>query len=374
MSVWLAIAKRSCQLTDIRYYETDPHNLESIIFEQDLISNLLPPSIRPLNTYRDTAYLMKTLPEISAYRVAHRFIALYLKNRGLYSAKFGYLGGVHLQLMLNRLIKLMVAAQTCHKPDELAENIEIDTEDHQRLSPASIVKTFFDYYSQFHWNMAAVSNPIVGNPEQHRRIRDAVMISAIHTPTARANVASSCTRLSAGTFTREFTNAAKKISSGDWASCLGDAATNVQSFLRQYSTYVKLSVSIWDMETLGPEATRVMVGFVESRMPDLLLRLGEIEGIYARVWPDQFKQVHEGGVEEVSELDGAYLVGLSTTDKSDERSKKAVQGKILNVVRNFERTVKDREERFAGKSAWFQADIVSRAQLSSSNWVISNAI
>jgi poly(A) polymerase Pap1 len=102
-----------------------------LVFDTHLISTLSPSSLRPLNTYRDTAYLLNTLPRLDSYRASHRFISLYLKSRGLYSAKFGYLGGIHLSLLLNRVVKLIGLA-----------NLESSS---TSSSPATIIRTFFTY-------------------------------------------------------------------------------------------------------------------------------------------------------------------------------------------------------------------------------------
>ncbi|KAG4427204.1 hypothetical protein IFR05_017313, partial [Cadophora sp. M221] len=213
-----------CQAEElIRAYQvaTPSPSLPDLVFDKSLISTLAPSSIRPLNTYRDSAYLLLTIPHLPSYRLAHRYLTLYLKTHGLYSAKFGYLGGIHLQLMLNRVVKL-ISRSTSTTPNTDQEIPPI--------SPATIVRTFFTYYTTFNWTAENITDPFLDPPSKvPRSARDAIFIPAIHTPTARPNVASSCTRLTAHTFSSQFALAARHLESGDWEwplrskkACLAD--------------------------------------------------------------------------------------------------------------------------------------------------------
>src|ERR1700761_4370938 len=136
----------TCTNEKSRYHSTmPPRALMDVVFDSAIISELKPNSLRPLNTYRDTAYLVSTITDLSSFRTAHRFLTLYLRRRGLYSAKFGYLGGIHLSLMLNRVVKLL---QDKYKGTTTT-----------KASPASIVRTFFAYYSSFDWANRMVVDP-----------------------------------------------------------------------------------------------------------------------------------------------------------------------------------------------------------------------
>lgn len=102
-----------CQAPELlaRYRATETAlDLKTLVFDTSLISSLSHSSLRPFNTYRDTVYIIQTCPDLSVFCLAHRFLSLYLKRRGLYSARFGYIGSIHLSLMLNRVVNLIARA------------------------------------------------------------------------------------------------------------------------------------------------------------------------------------------------------------------------------------------------------------------------
>jgi poly(A) polymerase Pap1 len=309
-----------------------------------------------LNTYRDTAYLLKTSPDISSYRIAHRFLSLYLKRRGLYSAKFGYLGGIHLSLMLSRVFKLI----------PLAMNAPGDP----KPTPAIVIRTFFKYYATFSWATEIVTDPGL-DTKPTRTARDAVFIHTIHTPTARPNVASSCTRLSGQTFSYEFSLAAKMLDEGNWDWCLQPRAVVVSEFLNTFGAFVRISVDIWDINDIGGDKGREVVGGLESKMTRLLVGLGRLPNIDARIWPARFRSLTEKAKKEDEEntrenqFKGYYLVGVSAREEDTEQ-KKLLTGKIIATVRDFETSVKDSKE-FQGENVWLSMDLVPKKKITEMN-------
>jgi poly(A) polymerase Pap1 len=295
------------------------------VFDTTLVSTLSPSSLRPLNTYRDTVYLLNTISNLEYYRTAHRFLSLYLKSRGLYSAKFGYLGGIHLSLMLNRVVKLQASKQ----PDS------------SQLSPAAIVRGFFTYYAAFEWASDIVVDPSLPKPPKPitRSPRDAVFIHAIHLPTARPNVASSCTRLSAQALTDEFDLAVEKLEEeNDWKWFLRSSTECVSDFINGFGAFVRITVDAWDLdEDHGVSNVRDIIGILESRMMRLMIALGRVNSLMGRVWPARFCAREDRGKAKESQFKGYYLVGVTALDKeSNDEMKKLFTGKVVAAMREFE--------------------------------------
>jgi uncharacterized protein (UPF0248 family) len=350
-------------LKSFRYHSTDSQGpLEDLVLDKALISMLPPASLRPLNTYRDTAYLLTTIQGLSSYRTAHQFLSTYLKRRGLYSAKFGYLGGIHLSLMLNHVVKLLIPtmpfsgkgkAKVEHAPSSFTP------------TPASIVRTFFEYYANFDWTNGIVSDPRV-SAKPARSIREPVFIQAIHTPTARLNVASSCTLLSAQTFTSEFKLAKEKLEQADWTWCLRPKDDCAADFISSFGAYVCITLDLWDVETVGNDRVREMTGGLESKITSLMVALGKIGGLKGRVWPARFRQTTEPdpeGGEGGLDLRGYYLVGISAKEELEPDAKKLVTGKVLNAVRAFERTARELRG-FDEGNVWVEVELLPKNKIS----------
>jgi uncharacterized protein (UPF0248 family)/2'-5' RNA ligase len=376
-------------------HEEDPLlSVEQLVFDESIISSLLPKSLRPLNTLRDTIYLKNSIPQLSSFRVAHRFLSIFLRNQGVYSAKFGYLGGIHLTLMLNRLVKLMTAQSTS-----------------ESFTPATIVKTFLGYYANFDWSNAAVEDPYfrpsIGSYAL-RASREALVIRSLHLPTARANVAESCTSMSARTIATTFRvpagmfQFARRESDSVWNWCLRPVEASISDFLSlnlnltlakgsQPGCFIRVKIEMWDLDRQSSDNVKDFVGGVESRMPSLLVALGKHRGeeIIARAWPGRF-WVPEGEKEvrtEESSLVGYYLIGVTKPAEkedgnelhvevplpSDERGRQPVDpntiwsnglmGKIITAARDHERALCSASKAVQSTSGWISVDVVERKKL-----------
>lgn len=329
---------------------TEQPQIEHLVFDSTIISKLSPTSLRPLNTYRDTLSILRSIPDLQSYRTAHRFLALSLKSRGLYSAKFGYLGGIHLSLMLHHLLKSL--------PSEQKDTVS---------SPASLVRTFFAYYAAFDWAAGIVAdNSIAWHRTYRRSPREPVVILALHSPTARSNVAGSCTRLSAMTIGEEFKAAANKLEPGEegWQWCLRPYEEVADEFLRSWGAFVRVKVDVWDITKEGREKARKIVGGIESKMTLLMVYLGKIAGygLRARVWPGRFKVVYDEADENV--LSGYYLVGISAREEGvSAEQKKVLQGKILIAARNFESELRASAVLNDVSNVWVEVEVVPRKKV-----------
>ena len=352
-----------------RYHSFKPApSLQNLVFDPNVIVALPPRAMRPLNTYRDTAYLLNTMPEVSSYRVAHRFLAIYLKRRGLYSAKFGYLGGIHLSLMLNRVTKILFRSKS---------TASAGGEGNSSTSPASIVRSFFTYYATFDWANDIVCDPILPIPVFESRTkrlnREPIVIKAIHSPTARPNVAGSCTRLSVQTISSEFRLARDMIALGRWEWCLRLSQESIRDFLDKHGAFVCITIDMWDVAEIGGDTIREMVGGLESKITGLLATLGRSESIQARVWPQRFRVPGVEGQDSAG-LKGYYLVGVSAKQDSpsndlDVDMKKLLEGKVILAAREFERVIRN-SNRFDASHAWIGVEVVPRKKVSEMGLVI----
>lgn len=310
-----------------------------------------------MNAFRDSGYILQTASDTETFRTTYQFISLYLKHRGLYSAKFGYLGGIHLSLMLNRVMKLLQAMND-HIPDTIVT----------KLSPATIIRSFLNYYALFDWREDVVIDPF-SSARSQRTFRDPVFIQAIHLPAARPNVASSCTRLSAQTLTNEFSLAATALAEGNWNWCLRPKKSTVRDFLGGFSSYVRMTLDIWEVDEIGGEQVREKIGCLESRVTRLMVSLGKLDGIYGRVWPGRFYSAHdESSSDAQTQYKGYYIVGLSAKEEI-HIDKKILSGKLLNTVREFEKSIQSLRE-FQDGNVWFEAEIVPKRQITEMNLML----
>tara|TARA_R110002060_G_scaffold52478_2_gene63344 strand:- start:491 stop:1789 length:1299 start_codon:yes stop_codon:yes gene_type:complete len=246
-----------------------------------------------------------------------------------------------------------------------------------------------------------VTDPLLG-PENKiplRSARDAIFIPAIHTPTARPNVASSCTRLSAHTLSSEFKLAAEHLARGDWDWCLRSPAENLQDFLQESGAFVRVGIDVWgvgdesgrDDSGISKWKVREMLGALESRFPRLLVSLGRIPGVKGRVWPARLyvpgvaedgdervdgdgkwegkgkeivKEKEGDDAEEGGQFKGYYLLGVSAREGMLKEGKRLMEGKLMTAVREFERGILEaREFVEASKNVWVVVDVVRRKEI-----------
>ncbi|KAL3955233.1 hypothetical protein ACCO45_010796 [Purpureocillium lilacinum] len=75
-------------------------------------------TLAKLKPARDLYYLRRSIPDMAQYRLAHLLVKEWAKSRGLYAAKLGLLGGIHITAMLVPICKLLTAA---HNPLSTAD-------------------------------------------------------------------------------------------------------------------------------------------------------------------------------------------------------------------------------------------------------------
>ncbi|PWW80132.1 hypothetical protein C7212DRAFT_273731 [Tuber magnatum] len=308
----------------------------------DPIFSLPAYGLKSLNSYRDTEFLLRTIPNPNVFRLAYRFIKMWALASGIFSSRFGYLGGFHITLLLARICKLADG-------------------DPKDATAARIVRLFFDYYSKTDWLTEIIYDPEFPAGARYQRFsREPMAITSIYTPVV--NVARNATRHSVSALTREFELAKKALDSGRWDLRL---MGRENEFLREYESYIKIDVQYWGSSLRRGKALAL---WVESAIPLLLVGLNtKVPFIFARVWPQRFVSTAE--LDEWTELRGFYLVGLSNNDSGEERSKERKrmdENTFMEVLRGFEQHLKEGSTGVLGHDStdsWVQVRHVRKSSL-----------
>lgn len=193
------------------------------------------------------------VPDMYVFCLAHRCITQWAKSSGVYSSKFGLLGGIHITMMLSRLHQIL------HR--------EVG-----RVTVPELLAMFFRHYAHFDWRNRMVISP--GVQSRYRRSsREPMVILTVHVPTA--NVARAVTAHSLRTIVSAFKRAEELLAEDGarWSNILNDISishnnqTGAQKFLVAHNSYIKVNVQYW-----GPSPTQAssLVGWLESRFFRLL--------------------------------------------------------------------------------------------------------
>jgi hypothetical protein len=217
-------------------------------------------SLRKLKPYRDLLYIQRTLPSRSLFRQAYRCIKLWAVQRGLYSAKFGYLGGVHITLMLSWVCK------------RLAHDVS-------SVSVADLVVSFFQHYAYFNWAQEMVYDAFFHKkkPRYHRSAKEPMVVLGFHAP--NSNIAHTSTVPGLQLLDKEFKAADSKLNEPGmtWEKFFGPSSdpslelhlpVGAAEFLNAYSSFVKIDIQFWGRMLAKGKS---LVGWVESRCISLVV-------------------------------------------------------------------------------------------------------
>ena len=246
----------------------------------DSVFNLPILSLRKLKPYRDLLYLKSTLPDLDTFGLAYRAIKLWAVQRGIYSSKFGFLGGVHITLMLSWVYKRVSLDDSTGEPRTV-------------VSASDLVATFFHYYANYNWAGDMVFDAFFNKqrPRYHRSAREPMVVLGFHAP--NSNIAHTSTLPGLLTLTKEFQKASLQLagSSVTWQSFFEASETGSLTstlvgenlFLHDYKSYVSIDMQFWG-RTLAKGKS--LVGWVESRCISLVV------GMYTFHWPCLYDDSH----------------------------------------------------------------------------------
>lgn len=230
----------------------------------DGVFNLSILSLRKLKPYRDFLYVKRTTPDLAVFGMAYRAIKLWATQHGIYSSKFGYLGGVHITLMLSWVYK-----RIAH---------DIPHNGAHTISVSDLIATFFHYYATFDWANDIVYDAFFHKekPRYHRTAREPMAVLGFHPP--NSNIAHTSTVPGVLVLVRSFKAASAELSdeSMTWKRFFDPAGNHSliglglgeSQFLQTYKSYACIDIQFWG-RTLAKG--KGLVGWVESRCLSLVV-------------------------------------------------------------------------------------------------------
>ncbi|KAH7401380.1 hypothetical protein BKA66DRAFT_450322 [Pyrenochaeta sp. MPI-SDFR-AT-0127] len=342
-----------CPATRVIERWTEFRNLSA----DDPIFNMSMLSLRKLKPYRDLLYVQRTVPSLSTYRLAYRCIKLWAIQRGIYSSKFGYLGGIHITLMLSWVCKRI-------------------SHDSGLVSAADLIASFFHHYARFAWATDMVYDAFFNKnkPRYHRSAREPMVILGFHAP--NSNVAHTATLPGLQTLLKEFKIAEERLSepSITWESFFAapDHSTTVlglphgaADFLRTHGNYIKIDINFWG-RTLAKGKS--LVGWVESRCLSLVVDIHKaLPDLNVRIWPARFTDSDTIGSPNNNDYHGCYLIGLSRdashatpNSKNDKQLERQLLGKVLDKFLNQLRTD---EKNYDASTCWIDVSLARSSEV-----------
>ncbi|KAL7969685.1 hypothetical protein HDV63DRAFT_410583 [Trichoderma sp. SZMC 28014] len=316
-------------------------------------------TLAKLKPARDLFYLRRSIPDMTKYRVAHLFIKAWAQSRGLYAAKYGMLGGIHISSMLVPVCKALA-------------------DESETVSTADILTSFFQLYSKFNWETGIVFDPFYHlGLKYHRTFREPLCLLGWHGPSL--NAASTASISTVNALTSELTRAAALLDQQDmtWSKFLGVEQSGTPltliekgaaDFLDSYRSYIKISARYWGS---SQQKGRKYLGWLESRCISILVDISrKSPSLIPRIWPARFadEDPTNNADDQTSELNACYLIGLkwdeNVTDKSTT-SLAAAEGSVHVILQEFESRIQKDEKYFDAESCWVSASISRRSGLGS---------
>ncbi|KAM0247096.1 hypothetical protein ACHAQJ_009974 [Trichoderma viride] len=314
-------------------------------------------TLAKLKPAQDLFYLRRSIPDMTKYRVAHLFIKAWAQSRGLYTAKFGLLGGIHITSMLVPICKALA-------------------NESEAASTADILSTFFYHYSNFNWETGVVFDPFYHlGLKYHRTFREPLCLLGWHGPSL--NTASSASMSTVNALTSEFNRAAVLLSQEDmtWSKFLGLESSETPSsliekgaadFLASYRTYIKISARYWGS---SQQKGRKYLGWLESRCISILVDISrKTPSLIPRIWPARFADEEPASNigDENSELNACYIIGLKWDEGAAGKSTTSLtvaEGSIHVILQEFESRIQRSDKYFDAEYCWMSASITRRSSL-----------
>ncbi|KAI1345022.1 hypothetical protein F5Y15DRAFT_14843 [Xylariaceae sp. FL0016] len=322
--------------------ETWPYAMK--LHPSDPIYSLSTQALAKLKPVRDLYYLRRTIPDHAAFRIAFQLVKYWAKQRGIYAAKWGYLGGIHISILLARVCKLL-------------------SQQGQSVSVPTILTTFFDHYSNFDWEKQLVFDPFFHKRLRYvRTTREPMAILGYHAP--NLNTAHAASIPSVRTMKKEFKRANARLSEQGmtWATFLNNIQGSAE-FLHSYKSYIRIDCQFWGVSLSKGSG---FVGWLESRCVTLLVDLNRrLPNIHPRIWPARF--VDEDTSEENTDYQGCYLLGLESSEGTSQSKDgmRVLSGALWQVLQKFETQIREDEKYFDSSSCWMSASVVKQAEVGS---------
>jgi uncharacterized protein (UPF0248 family) len=261
--------------------------------------------LKQLNSYRDDGTL-SSVPNTDTFQLARRAFKYFCSRRGIYGAKFGFLGGFAVTLLIAGVCR-------CLPADATASQIFI----------ASLRR-----YVDFPWEDEILWFPGVEMGRENREDRDVMYISSINRPVH--NVTRNASRSTLNTIIQELRLANSRLHSDTFEELCMDGLTE---YFSNNKNFIKVQCAFWGVNSAEG---RAWVTWIESRLVFLLVNLGkEFPELETRLWPARFGDVTSEDVQ------GVYLIGVSGS-RVDEGTFRSLLRDAEKVMKGEETEVQDR--------------------------------
>lgn len=215
-------------------------------------------TLAKLKPARDMFYIQRSIPDLAQFRIAFLFIKAWAISHGLYGAKFGLLGGIHLAVLLVPICK------------ELSQS-------GSPISTADIVATFFHHYDSIDWSNQLVYDGFFHKDLKYHRIsREPICLLGWHAPSL--NTAMAFSQPTVHTIATEISRTRKLLAQENttWNKLLDlnqESSSNIQQrglgrFLASHRRFLKIDARFWGA---SPSGGRKFLGWLESRCVSLLV-------------------------------------------------------------------------------------------------------
>ncbi|KAK4231274.1 nuclear poly(A) polymerase 1 [Podospora fimiseda] len=328
----------------------------------DPVWSLHSQTLNKLKAIRDIDHIQRTIPCLPTFQLAHRLIKTWAKSRGIYTARFGFLSGIQIALLLSRLYKLL--SLTHPSPT----NIPVE----------SLLTTFFAHYSTFPFSTHQAFDPTFHTtriPYTRVPSREPLAILGYFPP--MLNTAASSSIPSLRTLTNELLLAHQSLSSSPSTTWKSFLLTPPQTpFLTQYKSYISLSLQYW---SLSPTKGLSYLNWFESRCVSLLVDLNRRAPLlHARIWPARFIEQSELQNPDEDTLQGrayrgCYLIGLDKLPESSSESLKPSLAALRNILPRFEDSIKRDTKYFDPSTKWFSATLINQSDLAKMDLVVDKS-
>lgn len=279
--------------------------LSSLPPSSDLF-HLPAPTLDVLVCHRDNLFILSAMPNIETFRLARRAFKYFCSRRGIYGAKFGFLGGFAVTMLIAGICKCLPA----------------DT------SASDILAAALSRYAEFPWESEILWFPGVEKGNVNREDRAAMYVPSI--TRAGHNIMRNASRSTMSTIRREISIAKNHLSVNTFKEVCKDGIGDM--FLR-YKNFIKVHCAFWG----GHSAEgRKWISWIESRLVILLVNLTkEFPSLETRLWPARFADIT------MDDVQATYLVGVSGTG-IDEGAFRSVLRDMEGIMKGEETEVVDR--------------------------------
>lgn len=286
---------------------------------------------------------------MTSFRLAYHFIKQWAVERGIYSAKFGYFGGIHFTLMLSWVCKRLV-------------------HDFGSVSANDLIFSFFHHYANFDWQNDMVYDAFFHKrkPRYHRSAREAMVILGYHAP--NSNVAHTATVPGMHVLINELRQADDRLTSAGmtWETFFDvDTAASkpaVDEFLSSFDSYVKIDIQYWGRALSRGKG---LLGWVESRCINLVVDLHKaLPQLSSRIWPVRFVDRETNASD--TYYHGCYLIGLSRSNDetpTSEEERTDAKAALEKVFDRFLTLVRAEGKYYDESSAWIGVSLAKSAEV-----------